>query len=264
MLASLESTLNRDLQLLSASSIKTGLKSSLAAMLTEVGGLDSRLNRELNEVEAEVQRDVELAEDGARRGRLLEGDLLGLASSAGLRRIEATREAIREELETHEVRRRLAASAQFEEVYRRQFTESLPSLRVPAKEREGGERGRLEVEVNLLHSAGRARGEVDLDACGVFGRRVAEEQEKMQTLERLAEELERRAEKNYRRIVGMAEEKGKKGRRIVGKRLGMRGVEGGRMSGGWIEVNGKGKTKAGEEEDGSRWTAACEEEEVEG
>ena len=126
-----EGTINESLNSLnSGKPLKKPIKEAISNLLLAADQVDELINEDLNKAEKELNREFDsvgaLESEGydslsARLTKHLNPDKM-------LARIEVARNAIREQLEAMQEMRKKRIIEQFENSYRRQFTESLPSL----------------------------------------------------------------------------------------------------------------------------------------
>ena len=198
-----EGTINESLNSLnSGKPLKKPIKEAISNLLLAADLVDELINEDLNKVEKELNREIDmvgpLESEGydslsARLTKHLNPDKM-------LMRIEVVRNAIRDQLETMQEVRKKRIIEQFENSYRRQFTESLPSLKFPAK-KLSTEQGAFECKLTMAcmqtkQSSHYSDGRIKLDNIDSFTERIKKEIGQVNLMMGLYKELKIHCEKN--------------------------------------------------------------------
>ena len=199
-----EGTINESLNSLnSGKPLKKPIKEAISNLLLAADQVDELINEDLNKAEKELNREFDsvgaLESEGydslsARLTKHLNPDKM-------LARIEVARNAIREQLEAMQEMRKKRIIEQFENSYRRQFTESLPSLKFPASKLSTAQ-GEFECKLTMAcmrtrQSSRFSDGQIKLDNIESFTERIKKEIGQVNLMLGLYKELKIHCEKNF-------------------------------------------------------------------
>ena len=192
--------------LTNSKSLKKPHKDAMVGMLMSGRIIDDIINAEINKMEKDIGKEIDYLEANQPKEPMKEYETMSsrlirkIDPSRIVFRVEQVRQAIREQLEVTQEIRKKNLIRQFEESYKRQFTESLPSLKVPGQKMNTIE-GQIDMELTKIgfdnpHRPVLQNGRLMFENIEVFTMRISKEIERVKMLKELFKELQIHAEMN--------------------------------------------------------------------